>query len=154
MARLVLRGSEMGASAVHSDRTYRKVIKEDEPVSGVRPRPALPDFETAGPSAVLEVVTPRKANRLHAGYRAMLDLGMRIVRAEVRAVGSHVLQKLYLREADERALSDDRLSAARAALRDVHGASRLLEPERAKEQPRAKPLRTSRERMGAVKWQR
>jgi len=154
VARLVLRGSRMGVSAAYSDRAYRKASKDDEPVSGVRPRPVLPELENPGPTAVLEVVTPRKSNRLHAGYRAVVDLGMRIVRAEVRAVGSHVLQKLYLREADEGALSDDRLCAARAALRDVYGASRLLEPQRASVEPRAKPLSTSAEKMGAVKWQR
>jgi len=152
MARLLLARTEMGALPALAKRGYRSADSE-EPVSGVRLRPVLPPVAEGG-SAVLEVMAPLKTNRLHAGYRALLELGMRIVRAEVRAVGSHVLQKLYLREADERALSDARISQARAALRDVHGPSRLLEPNRKLQNPRAKPLHSALPSMGTVKWQR
>lgn len=103
---------------------------------------------------MLEVVATIKKNRLHAGYRALVELGMRIVRAEVRTVGRHVIQKLYLGEADERELSSDRLFQAREALQNVHGPTRLLEPRRRNAKPRAKPLRIGPPFIGAVRWQR
>jgi hypothetical protein len=154
VARDVLLRFTMGALPAFEQDGFHSVGDMD-PASGVRPRPIWPsDGESGGKPAVLELMTPRKSNRLHAGYRALLELGMRIVRAEVRAVGSHVLQKLYLREADERALSDARLSEARAALRDVHGPSRLLDPDRKPTRPRAKRLRDGAPVIGAAKWQR
>src|SRR5437867_1403921 len=97
-------------------------IAADEPVSGVRPRPVLPKLDGAGATStsVLRVRAPLERNHLHAAFRAILDLGMRIVKAEVRAVGRDAIQTLHVLEADERAPSASRLSEARAALRSIH----------------------------------
>jgi hypothetical protein len=145
----------MGASSAllkHNDRTQNT---SEDPVSGVRPRPFLPELDGVGeaPASVLKVRAPLERNHLHAAFRAIVELGMRIVKAEVRAVGSEAFQTLHVQEADERAPTASRLSEARAALRKVHGPSRLVGSHRDTPRPRPKRLRAALPK-GNDKWPR
>lgn len=105
------------------------------------------------PTSVLRVRASLERNHLHAAFRAIMDLGMRIVKAEVRAVGRESIQTLHVLEADERAPTASRISEARAALRSIHGPAHLVGPERKTEKPRAKRLRVALP-TGGVKWPR
>ena len=145
----------MGASSAllkHHDRTQST---SDEPVSGVRPRPVLPELDGVGdaPTSVLRVRSPLERNHLHAAFRAIFELGMRIVKAEVRTVGREAFQTLHVLEADERAPTASRLSEARAALRSIHGRSHMVRENGDTERPRSKRLRAALP-TGGVKWPR
>jgi hypothetical protein len=142
------------ASALLKNRDHTHVTSE-EPVSGVRPRPVLPENDGVGeaPTSVLRVRSPIERNHLHAAFRAIMELGMRIVKAEVRAVGREAIQTLHVLEADERAPTASRLSEARAALRHIHGPSHMVRPNGQLERPRGKRLRAALP-TGDVKWPR
>lgn len=145
----------MGASSALLKNHGRAQSPSEDPVSGVRPRPVLPDIDGVGeaPTSVLRVRAPLERNHLHAAFRAIVELGMRIVKAEVRAVGRDAIQTLHVLEADERAPTASRLLEARAALRSIHGPSRLVGPNRDGERRRPKRLRTALP-TGNVKWPR
>lgn len=112
----------------------------------------LPAIAPAGeaPTSVLRVRAPLERNHLHAAFRAIVELGMRIVKAEVRTVGSDAIQTLHLLEADERTPTASRLSQAKAALRSIHGSSRMVASNRDVERSRGKRLRVN----GNDKWPR
>jgi hypothetical protein len=145
----------MGASSALLRNQHRTQTTREEPVSGVRPRPVLPEVDRVGeaPTSVLRVRASLERNHLHAAFRAIVELGMRIVKAEVRTVGRDAIQTLHVLEADERAPSASRLSEARAALQSIHGLSRLVGPNRAPESPRPKRLRAALPN-GNLKWPR
>jgi hypothetical protein len=110
----------------------------------------LDPIEEASTSSVLRVRAPLERNHLHAAFRAIIELGMRIVKAEVRTVGRDAIQTLHLIEADDRKPSASRLSQAKAALRSIHGSSRMVASNRDADLPRPKRLRTT----GNDKWPR
>jgi hypothetical protein len=143
----------MGASSALTDNSVA-TEESDDLVSGVRPRPILPDIESATEStdAVLRVRAPLERNRLHAAFRAIVELGMRIVRAEVQAIGGESIQTLHVIEADERRLSASRLLQARAALCSVHGASRPVSSGHEEGKAHAKRLRSISPITEAPKW--
>jgi len=81
-----------------------------------------------------------------------MDLGMRIVKAEVRAVGREAFQTLHVLEADERAPTASRLLEARAALRSIYGPSHLARNP-STQRPRPKRIRAALP-TGDTKWPR
>ena len=66
--------------------------------------------------AVIEVKAPRANNPLYRAFRALRDLGVQIVHAEVSAMSDFTVQRFHLVECDGRSLEPGRLSEVLAAL--------------------------------------
>jgi hypothetical protein len=66
--------------------------------------------------AVIEVMAPKANNPLYRAFRALRDLGVQIVHAEVSAMSDFTVQRFHLLESDGRSLEPGRLSEVLAAL--------------------------------------
>ena len=69
-----------------------------------------------GKRSVVELSCPKADNPLYRAFRALRDLGVQIVHAEVKAVSDQMIQRLYLMENDGSALAPSRLSEVLLAL--------------------------------------
>jgi hypothetical protein len=70
----------------------------------------------SGARAVVEVKAPKANNPLYRAFRALRDLGVQIVHAEVSAVSDVMIQRFHLVEGDGRSLEPGRLSEVLIAL--------------------------------------
>jgi hypothetical protein len=66
--------------------------------------------------AVLQMTTPTPSDALYRGYRALFDIGIRIVHTRLRLSGSDTVQTLYLAELNGVTLDQLRTAEALAVL--------------------------------------
>ena len=112
----VLHRGDMAANATvtstpQAPRVNRRVRRKSARRSG----PAVRVVENAL-QAVVEVKAPKANNPLYRAFRALRDLGVQIVHAEVSAVSDVMIQRFHLVECDGRSLEPRRLSEVLAAL--------------------------------------
>jgi hypothetical protein len=65
---------------------------------------------------VVEVEAPKSSNPLVRAFRALTEIGVRLVHTEVRVATDSVVQRFHLLEPDESPLSPPRLMLALTAL--------------------------------------